>query len=90
MTGAKASAQDAAQPQNGESQELDPAKLQLALAEAQQLAATHKDSYLRAMAEMDNTRKRAQRDVENASRYGGRSLRRAAAGTSTASGCRQQ
>ena len=38
MTGAKASAPDAAQPENGESQELDLAQLQQALAEAQQLA----------------------------------------------------
>ena len=41
-----------------------------ALAEAQQLASSHKDQYLRAVAELDNVRKRAQRDVENASRYG--------------------
>ena len=30
----------------------------------------HRDQYLRAVAELDNVRKRAQRDVENASRYG--------------------
>ena len=55
---------------NGESQELDAAQLQQALAEAQQQAGSHKDQYLRTVAEMDNVRKRAQRDVENASRYG--------------------
>jgi molecular chaperone GrpE len=74
MTGAKASTADAAQPVNGESQDpsqgLDAAQLQQALAEAQQLASSHKDQYLRAVAEIDNVRKRAQRDVENASRYG--------------------
>jgi molecular chaperone GrpE len=74
MTGAKASTADTAQPVNGEpqdpSQALDAAQLQQALAEAQQLASSHKDQYLRAAAEIDNVRKRAQRDVENASRYG--------------------
>src|SRR5277367_2520554 len=70
MTGAEASAPDAAQPVNGDSQGLDAGQLQLALAEAQQLAGTHKDQYLRAVAELDNVRKRAQRDIENASRYG--------------------
>jgi molecular chaperone GrpE len=70
MTGAKASTPDAAQPLNGESQELAVAQLQQALAEAQQQAGSHKDQYLRTVAEMENVRKRAQRDVENASRYG--------------------
>jgi molecular chaperone GrpE len=70
MTGAQASAPDSAQPANGESQDLDAAQLAQALAEAQQQAATHKDQYLRTAAEMENMRKRAQRDVENASRYG--------------------
>jgi molecular chaperone GrpE len=74
MTGAKASTADAAQPVNGESQdpsqELDAVQLQQALTEAQQLVSSQKDQYLRAVAEMDNVRKRAQRDVENASRYG--------------------
>jgi molecular chaperone GrpE len=70
MTAAEASAPGAAQPANGESQDLDAAQLAQALAEAQQQAASHKDQYLRTAAEMDNMRKRAQRDVENASRYG--------------------
>jgi molecular chaperone GrpE len=70
MTGAEASTQDAAQPVNGESQGTEVGQLQLALAEAQQQAGAHKDQYLRAVAELDNIRKRAQRDVENASRYG--------------------
>jgi molecular chaperone GrpE len=68
MTGAKASAPDEAQPVNGATQ--DVAQLQQALAEAQQLASSHKDQFLRTAAEMDNVRKRAQREVENASRYG--------------------
>jgi molecular chaperone GrpE len=70
MTGAEASTPDSAPPHNGENQNPDLARLQQALAEAQQLAGTHKDQHLRAMAELDNIRKRAQRDVENASRYG--------------------
>jgi len=44
--------------------------LRRALAEAQQQAASLKDQYLRSVAELDNVRKRAQREVENASRYG--------------------
>jgi len=70
MTGAKASVPDAAQPINAESQDLDVTQLRQALAEAQQLADSQKDQYLRAVAELDNVRKRAQREVENASRYG--------------------
>ncbi len=70
MTGAEASSSDAAQRANGESQELNAAQLERALAEAQQLASSNKEQYLRALAEIDNVRKRAQRDVENASRYG--------------------
>jgi molecular chaperone GrpE len=70
MTGAEASSSEGAQPVNGDSQGLDTTRLQQALAEAQQLASGHKDQYLRAVAEIENVRKRAQRDVENASRYG--------------------
>src|SRR5580692_9095368 len=70
MTGAKATVPDAAQPQNGESPEMDVTKLQLALAEAQQLAGNHKDQLLHTAAELENVRKRALREVENASRYG--------------------
>jgi molecular chaperone GrpE len=70
MTGAEASAPGSAQPADGESQDLDAAQLAQALAEAQQQAAGLKDQYLRTAAEMENMRKRAQRDVENASRYG--------------------
>jgi molecular chaperone GrpE len=70
MTGAEASESAAAQAANGESATLDAGQLREALAEAQQLASSHKDQYLRAVAEIENVRKRAQRDVENASRYG--------------------
>ncbi len=70
MTGAEASTPDAAQPLSGDNRNLDLAQLRQALAEAQQLASTQRDQHLRAVAELDNVRKRASRDVENASRYG--------------------
>jgi molecular chaperone GrpE len=41
-----------------------------ALAQAEAKAAENWSSYLRAVAELENVRKRAQRDVENARRYG--------------------
>jgi molecular chaperone GrpE len=40
-----------------------------ALAAAEESARTQRDLYLRAAAELDNVRKRAQRDIENAHRY---------------------
>jgi molecular chaperone GrpE len=46
-----------------------PDDLEAALAEAEAKAREHWSSYLRAVAETDNVRKRAQRDVEAASRY---------------------
>jgi len=45
-------------------------QLQLALAQAEERAKTNYDQYVRALAEVDNVRKRLQRDVESASRYG--------------------
>ena len=45
-------------------------RLQLALAQAEERAKNHWDQYLRAVAELDNIRKRAARDVESANRYG--------------------
>jgi molecular chaperone GrpE len=56
----------------GDSQSGQPtlAELEQALAEAQARAGTLRDQYMRSVAELDNVRKRAQRDVENASRYG--------------------
>jgi molecular chaperone GrpE len=48
---------------------LDVQELQAALAEAQASAAESKDLYLRALAELDNVRKRAARDIEQAHKY---------------------
>src|SRR5690606_42096884 len=45
-------------------------RLQRALEEAEERARAHWDQYLRAVAELDNVRKRAQRAVEAAHRYG--------------------
>jgi len=47
-----------------------PGTLEAELAEARAKADENWNSYLRAVAETDNVRKRAQRDVEAASRYG--------------------
>jgi molecular chaperone GrpE len=44
-------------------------QLRQELAEAQGLAAQHRDQLLRAAAELDNIRKRAARDIEQAHRY---------------------
>src|SRR5437588_12819902 len=45
-------------------------RLQQALAEAEERSRNHWEQYLRALAELDNVRKRAQRDIEAANRYG--------------------
>ena len=45
-------------------------RLQQLLVEADQRAKDHWEQYLRAAAELDNVRKRAQRDIEAANRYG--------------------
>jgi len=45
-------------------------RLQQALAEAEERARNHWEQYLRAVAELENVRKRAQRDIEAANRYG--------------------
>jgi molecular chaperone GrpE len=45
-------------------------RLQQALAQAEERAKSHWDQYVRAVAELDNVRKRAQRDIESANRYG--------------------
>ncbi|MGA9851651.1 MAG: nucleotide exchange factor GrpE [Gammaproteobacteria bacterium] len=48
----------------------DPmAELKTALAEARQKAAQNWDGYLRAVAELDNLRKRSQRDLEHAHKF---------------------
>ena len=57
-------------PEDSRSERPTLAELQQALAEAQARAASLRDQYMRSVAELDNVRKRAQRDVENASRYG--------------------
>jgi molecular chaperone GrpE len=45
-------------------------RLQQALSESEERAKSHWEQYLRAVADLDNVRKRAQRDVESAHRYG--------------------
>jgi molecular chaperone GrpE len=45
-------------------------RLQQALAQAEERAKSHWDQYLRAVADVENVRKRAQKDVEAAHRYG--------------------
>jgi molecular chaperone GrpE len=45
-------------------------RLQQALAEAEERGRSHWEQYLRAVADLDNVRKRAQRDIEAANRYG--------------------
>jgi molecular chaperone GrpE len=45
-------------------------RLQRALAEADERGKSHWEQYLRAVADLDNVRKRAQRDIEAANRYG--------------------
>ena len=45
------------------------AQLQAALSKAEQQANAARDAQLRALAELDNVRKRAQRDIDNAQRF---------------------
>jgi len=45
-------------------------RLQQALAGSEERARSHWEQYLRAVAELENVRKRAQRDIEAANRYG--------------------
>jgi len=45
-------------------------RLQQALVQSEERAKNHWDQYLRAVADLENVRKRAQRDVEAAHRYG--------------------
>jgi molecular chaperone GrpE len=45
-------------------------RLQQALAESEERARSHWEQYLRTLAELDNVRKRAQRDIEAANRFG--------------------
>jgi len=64
-------------PQGREAGSAEPAsapaeleRLQQAVNEAEERARGHYEQYLRAVAELDNVRKRAQRDIEAANRYG--------------------
>src|SRR3954454_2963733 len=52
------------------SQLVELERLQVALGEAEERAKSHWEQYLRAVADLDNVRKRAQRDIEAANRYG--------------------
>jgi molecular chaperone GrpE len=45
-------------------------RLQQALGEAEERSRNHWDQYMRALADLENVRKRAQRDIEAANRYG--------------------
>lgn len=60
---------NAAQTQEGEG-DMDADALQAMLAAAEARATEHKDLYMRALAEIDNVRKRAARDVEQAHKFG--------------------
>ena len=63
----KACAEDGVEAGGGPGDELEA--MRKALATAEESARTQRDLYLRAAAELDNVRKRAQRDIENAHRY---------------------
>jgi molecular chaperone GrpE len=52
------------------SQLVELERLQQSLTEAEERARSHWEQYLRAVAELDNVRKRALRDIEAANRYG--------------------
>lgn len=57
------------QPPDADEPALDVAALQSALAAAEARAAESKDLYMRALAEIENVRKRAARDVEQAHKF---------------------
>ncbi len=48
----------------------DPDQLRQALAQSEERARSNWEQYLRAVADLENVRKRAQRDIEAANRYG--------------------
>ena len=66
---ASAGEQTAVLPETA-SQLVELERLQLALGEAEERAKNHWEQYLRAVADLDNVRKRAQKDIEAANRYG--------------------
>lgn len=57
------------QSASADGSEGDAGSLQEALAAAEARAQEHKDLYMRALAELDNVRKRAARDIEQAHKY---------------------
>ncbi len=59
-----------AAPGEGGDPPAELARVQQALEQAELRAREHWEQYLRAVAELDNVRKRAQRDIEAANRYG--------------------
>src|SRR5215469_8292797 len=63
-SGAQAAGADSASPL------AEVERLQQSLADAEERARGNWEQYLRAVAELDNVRKRAQRDIESANRYG--------------------
>ncbi len=68
-SGGSAAEQTAVLPETA-SQLVELERLTQALAAAEERAKSHWEQYLRAVAELDNVRKRAQRDIEAANRYG--------------------
>jgi molecular chaperone GrpE len=61
---------DGVTPAEGDGAPTELARVQQALEQAEGRAREHWEQYLRAVAELDNVRKRAQRDIEAANRYG--------------------
>jgi molecular chaperone GrpE len=57
-------------PPGGEDEAADAGALQAALAAAETRALESRDLYMRALAELENVRKRASRDVEQAHKFG--------------------
>lgn len=57
-------------PPGTEEEAADAGALQAALAAAESRALESRDLYMRALAELDNVRKRASRDIEQAHKYG--------------------
>jgi molecular chaperone GrpE len=69
-TNAENAAQPGAAPENGAGDNRSPEELRTALAQAEATAAENWNRYLRAVAELENFRKRAARDVEQARQAG--------------------
>ncbi|MDE2091831.1 MAG: nucleotide exchange factor GrpE [Gammaproteobacteria bacterium] len=66
----KKAAESVEPAEHGDAIAIDPqGELKAALAEAEKLASQNRDGYLRMAAELDNLRKRTQRDLENAHKF---------------------